>query len=154
ADHSQPVLVGNQIGFTVTVANNGEGTAFAVHVDDALPVGFNWTIQSQNGSLTWSIVGGNLVADGDMPGSSTSSVHIVSGTDAADCGVVPNTANLSQFVNEQKVPVGSDDASEAVRCPALTIDKSVSGNTGGTNDSGVPIAIIGDTLTYHLKYTL
>lgn len=37
---------------------------------------------------------------------------------------------------------------------SLTIDKSVTGNTGGTDpDLGVPAANVGDTLTYSLHYT-
>ena len=56
-DHQAPVLIGSQIGFTVTVANNGEGTAFGLNVSDTLDPDFSWSIESQTGGLTWSLVG-------------------------------------------------------------------------------------------------
>ena len=152
ADHESPVLIGSQIGFTITVANNGAGTAFNVHVSDTLDPDFSWSIQSHTGALTWSLVGNVLSASGDLP-PGTSSAHLVASTSvensATQCGPVPNTA----FLTQGEAAIGNDSASEAVRCPALVIDKSVSGNTGG-DQNGTPVAIIGDTLTYHLQYTL
>jgi uncharacterized repeat protein (TIGR01451 family) len=49
ADHEAPVLIGSQIGFTITVANNGQGTAFNVHVSDTLNPDFSWSIESHTG---------------------------------------------------------------------------------------------------------
>jgi uncharacterized repeat protein (TIGR01451 family)/fimbrial isopeptide formation D2 family protein len=134
ADHSAPVVIGSQIGFTITVANNGEGTAFNVHVSDALDADFSWSIASQTGALTWSLVGNQLTATGDLP-PGTSSVHVVANTDAADsasqCGLVPNTA----FLTQGETPVDDDSAAEEVRCPEIGIDKT-SDDADGAVDAG------------------
>ena len=154
-DHQAPVLIGSQIGFTVTVANNGEGTAFGLNVSDTLDPAFSWSIESQTGGLTWSLVGNQLSASGDLP-PGMSSVHVVAQTSAANsatqCGLVPNTAILSQ--GETEFPPAS--AAETVRCPGLTIDKSAVTAFGDTinPDTGFPVVAIGDTVSYTLKYTL
>ena len=47
-----------------------------------------------------------------------------------------------------------DDAEIDVLCSALGIEKSFTGNTGGTDpDLNVPLAEIGDVLDYTLEYT-
>jgi uncharacterized repeat protein (TIGR01451 family) len=152
ADHSAPITAGSgdKVGFTVTIFNNGDGSASNVAVNDPLPAGFEWTIASQDGG--WSISNGTLVwGPGTLAAHSTNTVHIQSAVDVADCHSIPNTATISQ--NGQAV--GSDDATEAVICPELTIAKSFTGNTGRTDATlGLPVAKIGDTLTYTLAYTL
>ncbi|HEY7133419.1 MAG TPA: hypothetical protein VH440_14285 [Candidatus Limnocylindrales bacterium] len=150
ADHDAPVDVGTEIGFTVTVTNGGAADAAAVHVVDDLPTGFSWAIESQSGGLSWTIFGTQLLGDGSLAAGTASSVHITTGTDRFDCGQVPNTAVL--WLGQ--VREGDASASEAVRCPALTIQKLVAGNSGGITPGGTPIAIIGDTLTYSLAYAL
>ena len=95
ADHAEAVVAGNEIGFTITIANNGEGTAFDVAVSDTLAAGFDWTIESQSGG--WSLVGDVLTfGPADLAAGATATVHVVSDTDFEDCGLVPNTAFLSQ----------------------------------------------------------
>ena len=138
ADHQAPVVIGSQIGFTVTVANNGEGTAFGIDVSDTLDPDFTWSIESQTGALTWTLTGNQLSVSGDLP-PGTSSVHVVAATSAANsatqCGLVPNTAFLTQVVGEQTVPVDDDSAAEAVRCPEIGIDKT-SNDADGNVDAG------------------
>jgi uncharacterized repeat protein (TIGR01451 family)/fimbrial isopeptide formation D2 family protein len=142
ADHQAPVLIGSQIGFTITVANNGQGTAFNVHVSDTLNPDFSWSIQSHTGALTWSLVGNALTASGDLP-PGTSSVHVVAQTSvensATQCGPVPNTA----FLTQGEAAIGNDSASESVRCPAIGIDKT-SNDADGIVDAGQTV-----TFTIH-----
>ena len=54
------------------------------------PAGINWTIDgAANG---WSIVAGVLTfGPADLAAGASAAVHIVGTTDAADCGLVPNT---------------------------------------------------------------
>ena len=54
---------------------------------------------------------------------------------ATQCGLVPNTAFLTQVVGEQTVPVDDDSAAEAVRCPEIGIDKT-SNDADGKVDAG------------------
>jgi len=141
ADHSEAVVAGNPIGFTVTVANNGSGTAFGVTATDTLDAGFSWSIESQDGG--WSLVGNLLtfgpanLAPGGEEGSS-SSVHVVADTDFEDCGLVPNTAFV--FNNVTEVPVDDDSAAEEVRCPEIDLVKNSNDEDG--------IVDIGQTVTF------
>ena len=54
-----PVVAGDQIGFTVTLTNGTAGTATTLNVNDNLPAGtdVNWTIDAGNTSPGWSVTG-------------------------------------------------------------------------------------------------
>jgi uncharacterized repeat protein (TIGR01451 family)/fimbrial isopeptide formation D2 family protein len=152
------VEAGTQAGFTITVTNQGEGTATGVHVDDPLPTdaGTAWTIEGSptgdTAGLSCAIAAGTLSCDKPSLDSGASfSVHIVSPTTDATIADSPidNTATVTT-TND-----GSDQASDSIRVPGLTIEKSFTGNTGGTDPIlHLPKANEGDTLTYTLTYTL
>jgi len=127
------VNAGDQIGFTITVKNNGAGTATNVTVSDVLPSG---------GALSWSespdvaacsITSGTLNCSfGDMAAGATNGVHIVSPTSAANCGTVNNP--------KAKVTTGNDGADSAsasvtVNCPDLTVTKTAIASTVTAGDS-------------------
>ncbi|MFL5725157.1 MAG: isopeptide-forming domain-containing fimbrial protein [Chloroflexota bacterium] len=137
ADHEAPVVAGTPIGFTITVVNNGDGTAFDVNVNDTLDSGFSWTIQSQAQTPPapaindFTLVGNALSFSGNLPAHSQISVHVVANTDFEDCGLVPNTAFLSQG----ETPVDDNSAAEEVRCPEIGIDKT-SNDEDGAVDAG------------------
>jgi fimbrial isopeptide formation D2 family protein/uncharacterized repeat protein (TIGR01451 family) len=128
ADHQAPVVAGDPIGFTITFSNNGDGTAFDVAASDTLPAGFSWTIASQSGG--WSLVG-NLLTWGpdDLAAGASATVHVVADTDFEDCGLVPNTA----FLTQGESAVDNDSASEEVRCPEIGIDKTSNDEDGIVN---------------------
>jgi uncharacterized repeat protein (TIGR01451 family)/fimbrial isopeptide formation D2 family protein len=114
------VSAGDQIGFTVTVTNTGAGSAFSVTVSDTLPAGLAWTIDDANSDAGWSITTGVLsFGPATLAGGADTTVHIVAITDAADCGLVPNTA-LLQYSGGS----GSDDSEVTVECPDITIGKT------------------------------
>ena len=122
ADHADPVLIGEQIGFRVTIVNNGDGTAFGVTVSDTLDADFDWSIESADAG--WTLVGNVLSFNGNLAGNGgLSSVHVVASTsvdDAADqCGLVPNTAVL----DHSSIDPTEASADEAVRCPDVDIEK-------------------------------
>ena len=117
-----PVVdAGDQIGFTITVTNSGEGAAFGVTVTDDLPDGFTWTESPDVAG--WSITNGQLTfGPATLAANSSTSVHIVATTDAADCGPVPNTALLEYQGGE-----GQDSSEVVVNCPDLTVLKQGNG---------------------------
>ena len=120
ADHVDPVLIGNQIGFSITIGNNGDGTAFDVTVSDTLDSDFTWSIESSDPG--WSLVGNVLSFSGDLAAHSTSSVHVVAPTTIGDgdqCGLVPNTAVL----DHASIDPTPAEASETVQCPEIDIIK-------------------------------
>ena len=134
----------DQVGFTITVANAGPGTATDVHLDDPLPTnpGLDWSIDGGTGQQLCQITQGDLVCDfGDMPAETSYTVHITSDTDATTCGEIDNTATVT-------ISNGDGDeasASITVNCPPLGIDIEKTGPTQ---------AHVGDTITYNFSVQL
>jgi uncharacterized repeat protein (TIGR01451 family) len=115
------VNAGDQIGFTITVTNNGAGSAFGVTVSDTLPAGLTWAEAPD--AAGWSISGGVLsFGPATLAGGASTSVHIVATTDAADCGLVPNTAFLTYQGGADQ-----DSSEVTVDCPDLTVLKEGNG---------------------------
>ncbi len=87
------VNAGDDIGFTVTVRNTGDGTAYNVIASDTLKSAFTWTLDPSTG---WSLIGNQLSYSAAqlLPGAS-SSVHVSAPTTAEQCGVVTNEATAS-----------------------------------------------------------
>jgi uncharacterized repeat protein (TIGR01451 family) len=130
------VNAGDQIGFTIEVTNTGAGTAFGVTVSDTLPAGMSWSESPDVAG--WSISAGVLsFGPASLAGGASTSVHIVATTDAADCGIVPNTA----FMTYQG-GAGDDDAQVTVNCPDITVVKS-----------GVGPIVNGQTATFTITTT-
>jgi uncharacterized repeat protein (TIGR01451 family) len=137
------VVAGNQIGFTVSLTNSGEGDLTGLDFSDELPggPGISWSIES--GDAGWSITGSApnqelVYSPTTLDAGITTSVHIVSDTTFDSCGVYDNTATVTTGND------GEDEASDStgVRCPEIDLDKS-------HND---PDSIVGkgQTVTYTL----
>jgi uncharacterized repeat protein (TIGR01451 family) len=161
---STPIPVGQDLVYTITTSNIGAGTARDVVLKDTLPAGFDWTVDD---TTDCSIAAGVLTCDfGDLAPGDSITVTLTAPTSAdpetgnIDCSdglvhTIPNVASASAD-NEGKDVLANngDDATITVLCSALTIDKSVTGNSNGTDpDLNVPSAHIGDTLHYTLHYT-
>ncbi len=117
------VTAGDGIGFTIEVTNNGAGTAHGVTVTDTLPTngGLDWSIDAANSDAGCSITSGVLTCDfGDLGSNESRSVHIISSTTAASCGVVDNTAGVTT-TND-----GGDTASATITvdCPDVFVTKT------------------------------
>ena len=151
------IQVGEDAIFHITVSNGGPGTAVDVIVLDVLPVGYDWTDDSD----LCEIADGTLTCElGDMAPGAAFTVTLTAptvdeGASSADCGVIDN-AVIAGAANESEDDLGNneDSATIDVDCPsALTIEKSFTGNTSGDDPIlGVPLAKIGDALTYTLTY--
>ena len=95
------VDAGDPLGFMVTVANGGPGTAKGVTLSDPLPAGTTaagWSIAS--GPAGCSIAGavGSQTLDCsavDLASGGSYSVHVVAATSFADCTTYDNTATAS-----------------------------------------------------------
>jgi uncharacterized repeat protein (TIGR01451 family) len=117
------VTAGSEIGFTVTLANSGSGTANGLTVTDDLPSGdgVSWTIDSANSSPGWSVGGvppnqSLVYSSPSLAGNSSATVHVVSATDTSSCGVYENTASFGTSNDGS----GSDSAVTTVECPTPT----------------------------------
>ena len=108
------VSAGSQIGFTVTIANTGAGTATGLSFTDALPggTGINWSIAAP--SAGWSITGvaPNQVlayAPTTLAGNTSTSVHVISGTTSASCTAYLNSASVTAGNTARRPGPGHDD---------------------------------------------
>jgi uncharacterized repeat protein (TIGR01451 family) len=116
------VNAGSSISFTITVTNNGPGTATNVDVDDNLPAGFTWTESPDKAEC--SITAGVLHCDiASLASGANFSVTVTAATDAADCGEVVNTATADADNHAQI----SNQGSVTVQCPNLVISKTPDG---------------------------
>ncbi|MDX6480262.1 MAG: hypothetical protein QOG85_772, partial [Gaiellaceae bacterium] len=135
ADAAQ-VSAGDQIGFTLTVYNNGSGDAKGVTLTDVLPTnpGLSWQIASQGAGWggTCAITAGTLtcgpktVAAGTTQAASTFTVHITSTTTAATAGNCPTTGVVDNTGSVSTTNDGSDqsNASTCVAAPVIHIVKT------------------------------
>jgi uncharacterized repeat protein (TIGR01451 family) len=127
------VSAGTPIGFTVTISNNGAGSATGVTMSDALPGGntatpVHWVIDQGTGNpSSFSISGSDgsqqLTLNGQpisLNAGASLVVHVTAATNANSCTVYNNTASASA-TND-----GSDQhsASETVLCPSIHVAKT------------------------------
>jgi uncharacterized repeat protein (TIGR01451 family)/fimbrial isopeptide formation D2 family protein len=118
---------GEQIGFTIEIANKGSGDAFNVALNDPLPAGaeLDWTIADQPAGDPCSITG-NVGAQtlecsfGTLASGTGVAVHVVSDTMAADCSTLHNVAHVTASNNEPLNP----QADVTIQCPGLNIAKT------------------------------
>jgi len=114
------VNAGSSIGFTITVTVGGPSTATGVRLDDGgLPSGpgISWSVSPAVAGC--SISSGGLIglhcSLGDLVAGTSVSVHVISPTTAASCGVYNNVAVAKSTNNSTDVV--SNQASVQVICP-------------------------------------
>ena len=140
------VILGDTLGYTITVTNTGDGDATNVGITDNLPTGMTWT-ESPN-KTECAITGDpgtgqqlHCVVPTIVNTTGSFSVHITAQTVASECGEISNTATIDS------TQITSGAVTIAVDCPDISIVKIA---TDGTNE--ITTADFGDTITY--KYTV
>ncbi len=129
------VDAGDDIGFTITVVNGGEGTARDVELTDTLPTsgGLDWEIDGGTGAADCEIANGVLTCDfGDLAPGATVTVHIGSPTTAETCGVVRNSVSVTSS-NDGNPSAGPVEI--VVNCPNVTVDKTADQGTISAGDT-------------------
>ena len=96
------VLVGEQIGFVVTLTNSGTATATGLSFTDNLPsgTGISWSIDGGSTDPGWSVSGSppaqSLVySPTTLANGATTHAHVVSATTGASSGTYSNTAGFT-----------------------------------------------------------
>ncbi len=125
---------GSAVGFTVTVSNTGAGTAHGVTVNDPLPAGLNWSLNTQSTAGLCAIsgaTGSQVLACGgsstDVNAGGSFSAHVTATTAAGACATYNNTATVTT-TND-----GTGTSTASVQCipppppsgtPAISITKN------------------------------
>jgi uncharacterized repeat protein (TIGR01451 family) len=122
------VSAGTAIGFTITVTNNGPGSATGVTLSDTLPTngGLSWSIDGGTGAASCSIAAGVLSCNfGTLANGATRTVHISSPTTSATCGTVNNIVTVAA-TNEAAANTTNNSASASVtvNCPDIRVQKT------------------------------
>ncbi|MBK9711344.1 MAG: DUF11 domain-containing protein [Kouleothrix sp.] len=138
---SGTINAGEVAAFTIVVSNSGTGTAYNVTLTDPLPSGVSWSISPavtgcdiQSGTLSCSFAS---LAAGDSV-----TIHISGVTDAADCGVLSNTATVAAS-NEANTGDNSSTAKITVQCPDVKVEKTADNspiNAGDTASFTIVVA--------------
>jgi uncharacterized repeat protein (TIGR01451 family) len=145
------VHAGAQIGFTLTVYNDGAGDATGVKLSDPLPSkpGLSWSIASQgsgwagtcvisNGVLSCGGANGVTVPANTTAANSTFTVHIVSGTTEATGGGCPGGSGV---VNNTGTVTSANDGSEqstASTCVEQSVIDLAVTKSGSPNPDTLP----------------
>jgi uncharacterized repeat protein (TIGR01451 family) len=122
------VSAGSPIGFGITIANAGPGTADGGVLTDALPAGtgIDWHLDtaattalgcSVTGAIGSQILSCNL---GDLAPATSVFVHVVAATAPPGCGPYPNTATLTTTNS----PARTASDTTTVVCPTLALAKA------------------------------
>ncbi len=132
ANPAGPVSAGDEIGFDITVTNDGTQTTLGVSMTDTLPAGISWTADAPTGATAQcSITNGTLSCTASSLAAKASfTVHIHGNSTPAVCGKVDNTANVITSNDGS----ASDDASVVVNCPALKVTKTADAATVNAGD--------------------
>jgi len=138
ANPAGPVNAGDPIGFDIVVTNNGAGEARGVTVTDALPAGFSWSEDSADCSITSNVL---TCTFGDLAAGASRSVHLSTPTDAADCGLVTNTASVSTTNDGSD----SDGATVVVQCPDVSVVKTADNSPISAGDTAAFTIVVSNT---------
>jgi uncharacterized repeat protein (TIGR01451 family)/LPXTG-motif cell wall-anchored protein len=128
------VNAGEQIGFTLTLHNGGQGNANNVTITDPLPQGtdVSWSMSPvvPGCSIVNSLLSCNF---NQVTSGQTITIHVISGTTMNSCKAYPNDASAN--AQNEPTPVTAH-ATTTVDCPVLGITKTADATPVST---GTPI---------------
>ena len=137
-DAPDPVIAGNELTYTMTVANAGPSAATGLVLTDTLPVGVSFVSSEPACSASGGVVTCSL---GDLSRGATSTVTVQAAVDPATRGAITNTVEVAG--NQTDPDPGNNATIETTEATAEA-DLSVS-----KIDSPDPV-LAGATLTYSL----
>jgi hypothetical protein len=107
--------------FTITVTSIGPGTAKEVTLSDTLPAGIIWSEDNTSCSIAGLLLTCNF---GDLAAGQVRVVNVTGLTDAADCGTLNNTVNISA-TNEPATVLANNTSSASINvlCALIIVQK-------------------------------
>ena len=129
---AQTINAGDDAEFTITVTNNGTGTATNVKITDTLPAGPTWTVSQQPSGSTCSITSGVLSCNaiGSLAAGASRTVKVKATTSFAQCATYNNTATVTSDTEANK----SDSGQITCQKPNLQIAKTPDAQTINAGD--------------------
>ncbi|MGH2551870.1 MAG: hypothetical protein ACRDHN_20980, partial [Thermomicrobiales bacterium] len=127
------ITIGDEIGFSITIGNTGEGLAYDAFLTDVLPSGIDWIVD-EGVQQVCAITSGTLNCRlGDLAPGDERVVHIHGTTDVDNCGSIENTAVVSG-TNEAEADTGnnSSTATVTITCANVVVTKTGDDGDGGT----------------------
>jgi uncharacterized repeat protein (TIGR01451 family) len=135
-----PINAGDVATFTITLTNNGPGTAYGVTLEDT-PEPHDWSLGGANAADCLPFDGVSLACDfGDVASGDTRTVTLSTTTDATDCGIISNTAVAPASLIDH-VANNSSTATITVDCPDVTVLKTASAASVSAGD-GIGFTIL------------
>ncbi len=141
SDSADPVLAGQDLTYTLVVANDGPSDATNVVATDAVPAGTSFVSADGGGSESGGIVTWSL---GTIADSGSVTVHVTVHVNEARTANISNTAGVSSDVTD---PDGTDDSDSEATAVNEDADLEVA-----LADSPDPIAV-GGGITYTATVT-
>ncbi len=127
-------LIGDNVTFTITVANEGFVTATGVIVEDVLPSGYEFDSYMSTGGTTYSDITGEWTVGQLNPGQ----VQVLMITvEVLGFGDYLNTAIISDFNGGNDININNNESSVSVDPVCLTIYNEFSPNGDGVNETFV-----------------
>jgi uncharacterized repeat protein (TIGR01451 family) len=125
------ITAGQNAVFSITLTNQGPGTATGVQINDALPAGFTWTVSQQPAQGTCSITGGTALncAIGNLAQGASVTVQVSAPTSVQACGPINNTVNGGAIGTATNAAQVNDPGTILCQVPVLQIAKTPDGGT-------------------------
>ena len=141
SDSVDPVTAGNQLTYTLDVANAGPSSATSVTLTDGVPAGTSFVSATGGGTESGGTVTWNL---GTLASGASTSVTVTVAVAASRTAALSNTASVTSSVADSNAANNSDTEATAVQTSAdLSLTKT---------DSPDPVGV-GEDLTYTLTLT-
>ncbi|MBI3608409.1 MAG: DUF11 domain-containing protein, partial [Nitrospirae bacterium] len=139
SDAPDPVLVGQNVTYTITVANAGPSAATGVTMTDALPASVTFVSVTPGGPTCAQSLGTVTCGLGTMANGASTTITIVVTPTAAAVGTLSNTASVTSSVTDTVTSNNSSTTTTTVNASAdLSITKT---------DAPDPV-LAGQNLTY------
>jgi uncharacterized repeat protein (TIGR01451 family) len=134
-DSPDPVTTGFNVTYTITVTNNGAGTAQAVVVADDLPASVSFVSCSSTGSGVCGGTGNNrTITFSSLPGGAIETITLVATVNGAGGTTITNTATVSSTTPDPNTGNNSATATTNVQAPLPFL--SINDVTVTEGDSG------------------
>ncbi len=135
-DSPDPVTTGFNVTYTITVTNNGAGTAQAVVVTDDLPATVSFVSCSSTGGGVCGGTGNNrTITFSSLPGGAIETITLVATVNGAAGTTISNTATVSSTTPDLNTGNNSATATTNVQAPLPTVsinDVTVTEGNSGT----------------------